>query len=56
MKLSERMIDARLREITNIAENNFDSDQANQLQNLSLHGECYRRNTERKLNSSIWFS
>ena len=37
MELWERMMEARLREITNIADNQFDSDQANRLQNRSLH-------------------
>ena len=37
MKLWEIRIEARLGEITKIAENQFDSDQANQRQNLYLH-------------------
>ena len=37
MKSWERLVEARLRETTMIAENNLDSDQANQPQNLSLH-------------------
>ena len=37
MKVWERMIEARLREITKIVESNLDSDQENQLHNLYLH-------------------